>query len=300
METTFSMFSPPSSRVMQRSLTLPPAPKSPVALTEKYRPRCLDDIVGQGFAVHRLQSFLEFPHSAAFVFSGATGTGKTSAAMALANELGVDYDWGFRHIKSGELDVEEVRAALNQLRFACPCGSGWKLIIADEADMMHKKSVGLWLSALEDLPDKSIVIFTTNHPDDFERRFLDRCEHIEFESNASTLWQDAQLLLTRLWEAERLHGCVPNIERFSKEIVDSGTLSFRRVVRAVETEMRRQQSRPQGQQSRQGRGEVASGPQATQGGRMPHATLTVEQFREIKAGMSGQQAAVATAPVVMM
>lgn len=281
-ETTFSMFTPPRDRTMQRGLSLAPRPPGPVALTEKHRPRCLDDIVGQGFAVHRLQSFLEFPHSAAFVFSGATGTGKTSAAMALANELGVDYDWGFRHIKSGELDVEEVRAALNQLRFACPCGSGWKLIIADEADLMHKKSVALWLSGLESLPEKSIIIFTTNHPENFENRFLDRCEHIEFESNARTLWQDAQLLLARLWTAEGLHGCPPSVEKFWNDIVDEGTLSFRRVVRAVETEMRRQQTTRSGRSPHSG--QQSGGPQAG-------------QYREIKAGIAGGPQA---EPVVMM
>lgn len=35
----------------------------------------------------------------------------------------------------------------------------------------------------------------------FERRFLDRCEEIRFESDAKMLMHDAQLLFNRLWSA---------------------------------------------------------------------------------------------------
>ena len=239
METTFSMFSAPESRALQTSLPLAAPPKQGQSLTEKYRPQKFSDVVGQGYAIMKLTAYLEFPHPTAFIFSGETGIGKTSLALCLANELGINRDWGLRHIKSGELDVEEVRAALDQLRFACPCGSGWKMIIADEADLMGSKSKGLWLSGLEDIPPKSIIIFTTNEPDKFPARFLDRCEHIRFEDSARTILQDAQVLLNRIWIGENLQGPPPSVERFPG-IVNNGRLSFRRVVRAIEEESRRQ------------------------------------------------------------
>ena len=53
-------------------------------LVDKYRPKTLDDIWGQSWTVHQLKLWAEAPASAAFVFSGGTGTGKTSAAIALA------------------------------------------------------------------------------------------------------------------------------------------------------------------------------------------------------------------------
>ena len=231
-DVTFSMFSAPETRVIQHGLGLVPQAPAPKSLTEKYRPTRLSELVGQGAAVFHLSTFAESPYETAFVFSGDTGTGKTSAAVALANELGIDPNWSLHRIAAGEMDAEAVTAALKSLRYAAP-GGGWKMIICDEADVMSAKAKQMWLSALEDLPTRSIVVFTTNHLQRFESRFLDRCEVVRFASEATTLMQDAQVLVDRLWTAEGLPGRAPNV-RTMPELVEHGAISFRRVVRFVE------------------------------------------------------------------
>jgi replication factor C small subunit len=110
-----------------------------VVLTEKHRPRTLAEIVGQEAAESRLQAFVASPYSTAFVLSGYTGCGKTSAAKSLAHDLGVDLMWGFHEIKSTEGDIEEVGRALKSLRFCAP-GSGEKLVLVDEADSMSSRA----------------------------------------------------------------------------------------------------------------------------------------------------------------
>ncbi|MCL5804174.1 MAG: Replication factor C small subunit, partial [Candidatus Thermoplasmatota archaeon] len=55
--------------------------------TEKFRPASLSEIVGQDENVDKLKGFVkrkDIPH---LIFSGSAGTGKTSAAIALAIEL---------------------------------------------------------------------------------------------------------------------------------------------------------------------------------------------------------------------
>jgi hypothetical protein len=231
-EMTFSMFSRLESRTMQSRLGLTDPPTPPQPLTEKYRPRALRDLFGQGPAVDRLRTFLEAPYSTGFVFDGETGTGKTSAALALAHELGVDLDWGLHRINSGEMDAEAVSFALKSLRFVAP-GSGWKVAICDEADSMSAKAKQMWLSVLEELPVHSVVIFTTNHVGRFEQRFLDRCERITFASDAGMLAGDAQALIERVWKAEGFAGRSPAVEDLP-DVVQKGVISFRRVIRAVE------------------------------------------------------------------
>jgi len=54
---------------------------------EKYRPRRLDEMVGQQDIVVRLQSYVRTGNLPHLLFTGSAGIGKTTAAVALAREL---------------------------------------------------------------------------------------------------------------------------------------------------------------------------------------------------------------------
>jgi replication-associated recombination protein RarA len=56
----------------------------PCALTEKYRPKYLADFVGLERQRTILTNFAAKPFPTAFLFTGASGTGKTTMAMASA------------------------------------------------------------------------------------------------------------------------------------------------------------------------------------------------------------------------
>lgn len=127
-------------------------------LCRKYRPKCLDDVLGQPGVVDQLRVFLRDPHPAAFLFHGESGVGKTATAYALASELGcvVDEDemGGLREIPSGEMNGDGVRAATKYLHYYPLMGSGWKVLIANEADRMSPQAETLWLDFLERIPAK--------------------------------------------------------------------------------------------------------------------------------------------------
>jgi len=216
----------------------------PVRLAEKYRPSTLPDVVGQGAVIYRLQSFADAPFPTPFIFSGGTGVGKTTCARALASDMGVNLDWDFHEVKSAAGDAEAIEAGLKMLRFAGQ-GGGWKMLLIDEADTMSDKAKKLLLSALEDLPNRSIVVMTTNHPDKFDARFLDRCEVLTFASDCNLLLQDAQSLANRVWSGETGEPSAPDVATMVN-LCQAGSMSFRRVVNAVADLLRQRPSTPIG------------------------------------------------------
>jgi DNA polymerase III delta prime subunit len=131
--------------------------------------------------------FAANPYPTAFIFEGETGTGKTSAALALAVALGCDLSQkefgGVQAIASGEQSADTVREAYRQM-FNTPWhGSGWKVVIVNEADRMARPAETIWLDVLEAIPARTVIIFTTNEAARLSQRFLDRCTRLAFESD---------------------------------------------------------------------------------------------------------------------
>jgi DNA polymerase III delta prime subunit len=83
------------------------------ALIHKYRPRRLAQVLGQAQVTRSLKQFVKKPYPTPMLFHGESGTGKTSAAYALAHELGCSVDdaelGGLFEIASGEQTAETVR-----------------------------------------------------------------------------------------------------------------------------------------------------------------------------------------------
>jgi len=221
------------------SACLSPAPGAG-PLTERYRPRSLDALFGQDAAVAFLKRFAACPYPVAFIFEGETGTGKTSAALALAAELGCDVDanppefGGVHTVASGEQTADAVRE-LHGRMWRCPfSGSGWKVVIVNEADRMHAAVETIWLDRLEVLPPRTVIVFTTNFPEKLSQRFRDRCVRFGFESKASKLGMAAYGLLAGIWRHET--GTDPDmtvIARIVEQATEDGQLSFRRAVQLL-------------------------------------------------------------------
>jgi hypothetical protein len=211
-------------------------------LTEKYRPARLADLVGQGWIKSELEHFTAAPYPCAMIFAGDTGTGKSSAVRGLAADLGCPPS-DFTVVKSGQLDGEMLEGVEIIFRYA-PMHSGWRVIEFQEADMMTPKAERLFLSILEEIPPRTVVVFTTNRPEWFNARprLRDRCELYQFAADAATLRQDADALAASIWAAEGGTGPAPTADAIPGAI-EGDALSFRRVVAGLERILRRDPER---------------------------------------------------------
>ncbi len=223
------------------------------SLCEKYRPEALSDLRGHPLFVRQLQSFCRKPSSMAFIFSGPAGCGKTSAAYAIARELGCDMSvkplatGGCFEVASGELTADTVREMFKSTLCYRPFfGTGWKVLICNEADAMSKAASVIFLDVLEHLPEKCVVIFTTNNPENFESRLKQRCECHAFKTPVrgfdmpeSAAEAAAQQLIDDVWQKELGHNHSPRLSDLDgwKE---NGNLSFRSVLAALEPLIRLQ------------------------------------------------------------
>lgn len=209
-----------------------------VSLADKYRPECLNDIVGQSETVDNLRRFVESPYSSAFIFSGGTGTGKTSAALALAAELGCDISndmGGVSSIASGEHTAKALDDVWPGL-FTRPFLSrdGWRVLIVNEVERLNDRLELLWLDKLEDMPERLVIVFTTNDRSGLPDRFTDRCIGgvMDFNDDAELLERDAEILIDRIYIGETGNQC-PNSTDIIRRAVRNGKLSFRRIIQIV-------------------------------------------------------------------
>ena len=189
-----------------------PAFAFPQSLAEKYRPRKVADFIGLEKQRKILSKLTTNPFASSWLFVGASGTGKTSLALAIAAELGAEV----HHVGSQKCNLETLETVVRQCNFV-PLSGGFHVVICDEADAMSDAAQKYLLSKLdssEPVPN-TIWIFTCNATDRLEARFLSRCRVLEFSSYG--LNGNLVAFLRRVWDAESNGAPEPNIERLSRE-----------------------------------------------------------------------------------
>lgn len=185
----------------------------PQSLAEKYRPQTVDEFIGLDKPRKILAKLAAQPFASSWLFVGPSGTGKTSMALALANQMHAE----LIHIPSQHCTVAELEDALRMTQYVPMAGKTFWLVLVDEADQMTDKAQLALLSKLDStgMRDNCIFIFTCNDTSRLEPRFLSRCRVLEFSSYG--LNGALVELLKKTWEREASAGSKPpNLERLSR------------------------------------------------------------------------------------
>ena len=166
---------------------------------EKYRPKKISDCILPEDTKNTFAQFLKQKEIPNLLLSGTQGTGKTTVARALCEELGADYI-----IINGSDEGRQIDTLRNKIKnFASTVSltesSAHKVVIVDEADYMNAESVQPALrNFIETFYKNCRFIFTCNYKNKILPALHSRCTVIDFAIKNGQKVKTAQALLKRL------------------------------------------------------------------------------------------------------
>ena len=193
------MSDPP--RLLETSAVRNSPTRQYVVVARRYRPQTFEELLGQEHVAQALSNAISTQRVGhAYLFTGARGVGKTSAARILAKALNCEHGPAAvpcnqcdtcQSISSGEdVDVLEIDGASNrgideirQLRQNVnvrPSRSRFKIYIIDEVHMLTREAFNALLKTLEEPPEHVKFIFCTTEPTKIPVTILSRCQRFDF------------------------------------------------------------------------------------------------------------------------
>ena len=176
-----------------------------LVLARKWRPQTFADLVGQEHVSQTLGNAIQTGRvHHAFLFTGARGVGKTSAARIFAKALNCEAGLSAtpcnvcpscvgitagQNMDVFEIDgasntgVDDVRELRENIRYL-PSRSRYKIFIIDEVHMLSINAFNALLKTLEEPPDHAKFIFATTEPHKIPITILSRCQRFDFRKIA--------------------------------------------------------------------------------------------------------------------
>jgi DNA polymerase-3 subunit gamma/tau len=200
----------------------PPSRASYVVIARRYRPQLFTELVGQEHVAQALSNAIAAGRVGhAYLFTGARGVGKTSAARILAKALNCvtgptpapcnRCDICLSTSTGEDVDVLEIDGASNrgieeirQLRQNVsirPSRARFKIYIIDEVHMLTREAFNALLKTLEEPPGHVKFIFCTTEASKIPVTILSRCQRFDF---AGISWPAIAERLKQIVAAEGL------------------------------------------------------------------------------------------------
>lgn len=215
-------------------------------LSLSFRPKTFSQMVGADKLIKSIRGHIsEGRVPTSWMFTGGTGSGKTTVARILALSLQCTHQSEFGNpclecrknkaqfdiveINASEITrVEDVKEGVTGYNCAPRPGSQRRVYILDECQMMSTNAQNYLLKLLEDCPKSTIWILCTTEPDKIKSTLRSRC--VPYTMSSFQL-EDIQSLAKRAINAV---GADRSSEDLAEALMVSGIRSPRLILMAVE------------------------------------------------------------------
>ena len=199
---------------------------------EKYRPSRIEDCILPEQVKEQFQQFISKGEVPNLLLSGSAGTGKTTIARALCNELGCDYIVINGSDEGRQIDT--LRTKIKQFASAVSFEGKTKVVILDEADYMNRDSVQPALRAfIETFSENCRFIFTCNYANRLIEPLHSRTTVIDFKLAPSDKPVLASKFLKRMEYILGTEG-VDFSQRVLAELLNKHFPDYRRVINELQ------------------------------------------------------------------
>ena len=163
---------------------------------EKYRPTAVSQTILPDELKTTFQNIVAGGELPNMMFTGSAGTGKTTVARAICEELDLDY---IVINGSEEGNIDTLRGKIKQFASSVSLSGGYKVVILDEADYLNPQSTQPALRGfIEEFSKNCRFIMTCN----FENRIIEplhsRCSKYQFNFDKKTMAQLCGQFMGRL------------------------------------------------------------------------------------------------------
>ncbi|MEM5773272.1 MAG: replication factor C small subunit, partial [Candidatus Aenigmatarchaeota archaeon] len=171
---------------------------------EKYRPTKLSEVINQKHVVERVKAFVKEKNVPHMLFAGPPGSGKTTVALAIAQEI-YGKNWRQNVLETNASDARGIDVIRGQIKdFARTKSLGdvpFKLIILDEADNLTTDAQQALRRTMETFTSVSRFILIGNYSSKIIEPIQSRCAVFRFKSLSEN---DIKKFIQRIVDGEKI------------------------------------------------------------------------------------------------
>jgi DNA polymerase III delta prime subunit len=159
----------------------------------KYRPDTLDKIILPDSLFKQMDSIKRKGKLPNMLFSGTAGTGKTTTAFVLADDMNLSAMYMNMSLES---KIENIRNRLVGFASSVSLSGQQKVFIGDEFDRLSAAAMDSLKGVIEKMSHNCKFIFTSNHKGKIIEPILSRLQEVDFIYSK----EDASIMKKKMWK----------------------------------------------------------------------------------------------------